>query len=439
MNTKENFGKKQIASNVIWSLVGKIVSLISSLFVGILVARNLGPTQYGIMNYAISFVSLFLIIATFGFENIEIREEAKNNTQKNKILGTVFVLRLCLSLFTILLISIVAYLNETNIETFGIIMLYATTVIFTPFDVIRNYFTSIVQNEYIVKVGILRTVLSAIIKLILLYFNAKLVWFVGSLVFDAFILAQGYCYVYNKEGRFMRDWKFDKSWAFYLIRQSFPLLLSGAAATIFLQIDQIMIGNMIDKTSVGLFSVASKFIEILIYVPTILIQTVCPILVRKKKEDHAEYLKKSQLFMNITVWLCIICSIITSFSANIVIQLTFGAKYVGSIAILQILAFKIIGVALNILSGQLLIIEEKQKLFVLRSISGCIVCVILNLFVIHRYGVVGVAWVAVLTQITAGYLIHSIIPTYKYMFSIQTKAIFTGWKDLIKIKTLIKR
>ena len=439
MNDKEKFGKKQIASNVLWSLAGKTVSLISSLFVGILVARNLGPTQYGIMNYAISFVSLFLIIATFGFENIEIREEAKNNTQKDKILGTVFTLRLCLSVFTILLISIIAYLNETDIKTFGIIMIYALTVIFTPFDVIRNYFISIVQNEYIVKVGILRTILSATIKLFLLYFNANLVWFIGSLVFDAFILAQGYCYVYNKEGRIMRNWKFDKNWAIYLIRQSFPLLLSGAAATIFLQIDQIMIGNMIDKTSVGYFSVASKFIEILIYVPTILIQTVCPILVREKKRNYSEYIKKAQLFMNVTVWLCIICSIITSIGSNIIIQLTFGFKYADSIAILHILSFKIVGVALNILSGQLLIIEEKQKLFALRSVSGCITCIILNLLVIHRYGVIGVAWVAIITQLTAGYLIHAIIPTYKYMFFIQTKAILTGWKDLKKIKTLIKR
>ena len=40
------------------------------------------------------------------------------------------------------------------------------------------------------------------------------------------------------------------------------ILLSGVAATVFLQIDQIMIGNMIDKTSVGYFSVASKFVEL---------------------------------------------------------------------------------------------------------------------------------------------------------------------------------
>lgn len=187
----------------------------------------------------------------------------------------------------------------------------------------------------------------------------------------------------------MRSWRFDKAWARYLLRQSFPLLLSGVAATIFLQIDQIMIGNMIDKTSVGYFSVASKFVEVLLYVPTILIQTVSPLLVKKRKNNLESFREKAQMFMNITVWLCVVCAIFMALCSRYIVLWTFGMKYLASIVILQILSFKIVGVALNIVSGQLLIIEEKQKYFVLRSLSGCIVCVVLNLLVITRFGVGG--------------------------------------------------
>ena len=430
---------KLIISNVFWALAGKLTGLVSALLVGIFVARYLGPTLYGVMNYAVSFVTLFLVIATFGFENIEIREEAKANDQKDIILGTVFVLRLVLSLVTIVLISVVAYINETDLYTFGIIMVYAITVILTPFDVIRNYFTSLIQNEYIAKVGIFRTILSGTIKIVLLLVHASLVWFVISLVFDACILAQGYCYVYKKKIGSMRSWHFDKVWARYLLRQSFPLLLSGVAATIFLQIDQIMIGNMIDKTSVGYFSVASKFVEVLLYVPTILIQTVSPLLVKERKYDLDSYRKKSQMFMNVTVWLCALCAIFISLCSQYIVVWTFGLKYAASIAILQILSFKIIGVALNIVSGQILIIEEKQKYFVLRSLSGCIVCVVLNLLVITRFGVCGVAFVAVATQFAAGFFIHLFIPTYRYMFFIQMRSLLVGWKDLYKIKMLLGR
>lgn len=77
-----SFKQKAIVTNVVWSLGGKIVNMVSALFVGILVARYLGPENYGIMNYVISYVSIFTIVATFGMSNIEIRELSRNKEKK---------------------------------------------------------------------------------------------------------------------------------------------------------------------------------------------------------------------------------------------------------------------------------------------------------------------------------------------------------------------
>ena len=80
--------QKTIFSNVAWSLGGKIINMASALLVGILVARYLGPENYGIMNYVISYVTIFSVIATFGMDNIEIREVSRQIDKKNTILGT---------------------------------------------------------------------------------------------------------------------------------------------------------------------------------------------------------------------------------------------------------------------------------------------------------------------------------------------------------------
>ena len=92
--------------------------------------------------------------------------------------------------------------------------------------------------------------------------------------------------------------------------------------------------------------------------------------------------------------------------------------------------------ALNIISGQILIIDEQQKYFVLRSISGCIICIVLNLMVIPRYGIEGVAAVAIITQLVAGFLIHAIIPRYRYIFKMQLRALAFGWKDVRRLKEI---
>lgn len=436
-NNSISENKNTIVSNVSWALIGKITNLLSTLLVGIFVARYLGPEQYGLMNYVISFVNLFLILATFGFDNIEVREEAKNQNEKEVIIGTTFCLRVILSALTFIIILSAAFFNEASSYTILLIAIYSLSVFMTPFEVIRNHFTSIVQNEYIVKVGILRTVISSFIKVGLLLIHAPLIWFIISLVFETVILVQGYCYVYSHEIGSIRLWKFNRVWAKRMLQQAFPLLLSGAAATVFLQIDQVMIGNMINKASVGFFSIASKFVEILIYLPTITIQTVSPILIRIKKQDEAAYKRQAQSFLNIVVWLSLIIAVAMSLFSYYAVTLTFGMAYVLAVAPLQMLSFKVVGVALNMVSGQILIIDEKQKYFVLRSLSGCILCVILNFIVIPVYGIIGVAFVAIFVQLMAGFLIHAFIPQYHYMFFMQLKTITSGWKDLVLLTRLI--
>lgn len=431
--SKFSGNKQKIAKNIYWALVGKIINLACGLAVGIIVARYLGPEQYGLMNYVISFVSLFQILASFGLENIEIREESKGDYTVKSILGTAFRLRLFFSIITIILIAIVAVIYEADCKTIFLILIYSFGIIFSSFDVIRNYYTSIVKNEYIVKVGIVRNILSLLIKGGLVLTSAPLFFFILSLVFDMFITAQGYLFAYKKDEGSILNWEYDRRLARYLISQSFPLLLSASAAVIFLQINQILVGKMINMQSVGYLSIASQVVSILMFVPTIMIQTVCPILIRVKKENETEYCSKSMSFMSATVWFSFICAIILSISSYYIISLTFGEKYMPAVPVLQLLAFNVVGTSLNVISGQLLIIDNKQKLFILRSVSGAVFCIIGNILLIPMYGITGVVWITIFTQLIAGWVIHLFIPQYKYMFWMQFKSVIYGWRYIPKL------
>ena len=68
--------KTNLIKNLYWASLGKVCNLASGLIVGIIVARYLGPEQYGLMNYVISYVFLFQTIAVFGLDSIEVKEEA---------------------------------------------------------------------------------------------------------------------------------------------------------------------------------------------------------------------------------------------------------------------------------------------------------------------------------------------------------------------------
>ncbi len=430
--------KQKVFRNLYWAVLGKIITLLGGLIVGIFVARYLGPEQYGLMNYVTSYVALFQILATFGLDQIEIREESKSNKDRDVIIGTAFTIKCVFAVLTMILVIVTAFIFEADRFTRAMISVYSLSILLSTFSVIRNHFTALVWNEYIVKTEITRTLIGVALKIGLLLLHASLVWFILALLFDLLLLASGYCLSYRRKIDKFSLWHFDKEWAKYLVKQSFPLLLSGAAVIIYQRIDQIMIGNMIDKASVGQFSVASKFVEMLIFIPTILSQTMGPILIRIKENSIAEYEIKAQMFMNITLWLCVLLAITVSLIAYPLIIWTFGVQYITAVGILKIMAFKVIGAALGNTSGQMIIIEKNQKYVVFRNIIGCVICIGLNLLLIPRLGVVGAAIVAVLAILAADYISHLLIPAYRRLFRMQTHAIVFGWKDLIHIKYLLK-
>jgi O-antigen/teichoic acid export membrane protein len=431
--------KRDITSNIVWSVASKAVSMIAALLVGIYVARYLGPEQYGLMNYVVSFVGMFLMLATFGFENIEIREEAAHPERRDAIIGTTFALRLALSAATVALVMTVAWINEGDSETLWLIGLYALSVMMTPFEVVRNHFTAILKNQYVSKLSIAITCWSCGVKTLLLLTGASLQWFIAALVLDTVFGAAGYLVAYRVKIGSVGKWSFDRNMARYMVKQSFPLMLSGAAAYAFLRVDQVMIGNMLGKEQVGYFAVASKFVEILAFIPTIVVSTVCPLLVKIKQESEQRYQEKAQQFLDTVVWTSALCAIGMSLAAPWLVKYTFGASYLPAIPILAILSYKAIAVGLNVASGQVLIIDKRQKWFVVRSVSGLLVCVLLNLYVIPRWGTIGAAYIAIATQLVAGWLVHLSIPQYRYVFNMQCKALLLGWHTLPQLGQFVRR
>ncbi len=430
--------KKKALNNMAWAVSGKIVSLTSVLVVGIIVARYLGKEQYGIMNYVVSFVAIFQVFADFGLDFIQIREESKNPAMRDKIIGTTFVLKVAFALLALVAIVLTVLFFEPDASIRGYILIYAVSVLLNTTWVSRNHFTSIVWNEYVVKTEISRTLIGVAVKVAFVLLHLPLVWFIFSLLIDSLLLAVGYMSSYARKIDSVRKWRFDKALAAYMVGQSFPLLLSGAAIVVYNRIDQMMIGNMIDQSHLGVYSVAVRFTELLVFVPTIIAQTISPMLVEVRQKDEERYESLSRVFMNVTVAVCIVLALLTCLLSYPIVRYTFGPTYIGAASVLSILAFKVIGDALSQTSGQLMIIEGIQKYASIRNVIGCVTCVVLNLLLIRRFGIHGVAYVALITIFVSGTLADFLIPAYRHIFYKQMRAVTVGWMDIIHIKKLLK-
>lgn len=431
--------KEKIVLNLFWSVLGKVVTLLGGLFVGIIIARYLGPEQYGLMNYVISYVTLFQIVAWFGMDNIEIREESKGNVPVEVVMGTAFGLKVLFAIISLLLSIGTSIWLESDWMVILYVAIYSISIIANTFTVIRNHFTSIVQNEYVVKSEIVRTLVGICIKLILLWNNASLIFFIAVSTFDFILLSSGYNVAYRRKIGSVRNWRFDKQYASFLLKESFPLLLTNAAVFVYQRIDQVMIGNMIDKESVGYFSTAARFVEILMFVPMMLTQTISPILVRKREESVVLYKEKAQQFMNVSFWGTLALSILLSVCSYWVVRYTFGVSYLAAVPVLQIMSFKATAYALATTAGCMLVVEGLQRYAIFRDGFGCVVCIILNLLLLPQYGIMAAAVIAIASYLCAGYIADILIPPYRHLFVFQTKTLFMGWKDLLLLKKILQK
>ncbi len=96
----------KIVDNIGWLFLDKLVRLGLGLFVGVWLARYLGPEQFGLIGYATALVGLIGTFATLGLGNIIVRDLLRSQGGASVTLGTAAALQLVGGLAAFLLAAL---------------------------------------------------------------------------------------------------------------------------------------------------------------------------------------------------------------------------------------------------------------------------------------------------------------------------------------------
>ncbi len=402
----------------------KILRMIVGLFVGVWVARYLGPDQFGLLSYAQSFVGLFTAFATLGLDGIVVRELVKNPNQKNVLIGTVFFLKLIGGFIILVLLSVAIKLTSNDYYTNILVFIIASATIFQSFNVIDFYFQSKVLSKYIVYSNIISLFISSLIKITLILNDAPLIAFAWLILFDNMILAFGFIYFYLKNTSFkIKHLIFDKNVAISLLKDSWPLILSTIVVSIYMKIDQVMIKEMMNSEAVGQFAAAVKLSEAWYFIPIVIANSLFPAIINAKNQNNELYYNRLQKFYDFMVWMAILIALPMTFLSDWLINLLYGEKYYQSGAVLMIHIWSSIFVFLGVASSKWFIIENLQKYSFYRTLSGAIINILLNYIMIPLYGISGAAIATLISQAIASYFFNITNKKLRYTFLLQTNAI----------------
>jgi len=420
LSSKSNF--KSIISNLRWLFFDKVLQILLGFAIISLTARSLGVQKYGIYSYVVAFVGIFQPLSSLGLNTIVIRELVNNPDDKHKILGTTFILQLsggilslCLGLFFISL------LRPRESFVFQLVFILSISNIINSFQCIDVWFQSQLQSRYNVVSNnvsyityfLLTNILLAIDKLTL--FFAILLRTFNSIV-KAFVLIS----FYHRLEKSFNLWSLNPNQSLSLLKESSPLILSAFAISIYVKIDQVMLGQMANDSAVAIYSAATQISEAFYFIPAIILSSVSPAIYKAKKElTEKEFYERIKLLLIVLAVLSIVISISISLLSSSLILLLFGKAFADSGLILTIHIWASIFVFSGTGASCWFVAEQLTHLTFFRTLLGAAINVLLNFYLIPKYDGVGAAIATVISYAVASMFANYFHPRTRRLFWLQ--------------------
>lgn len=429
--------KNRVVKNASWIIGIQIVKSLLGLVISMLTARFLGPSNFGLINYAASIVAFVTPIMYLGLNGVLVQEIVNTPEKEGEILGTSVTMTFLSSLLCVIgVISFAAAVNRGERETVIVCALYSTLLIFQSLELLNYWFQAKLLSKYASGVALFAYAVISGYKIYLLAAHKSIYWFALSNALDYMIIVIGLFIVYKRLGG--GRLRFNLSTARRLWGKSRYYIVSNMMIAIFAQTDRIMLKLMINDAATGYYSAAVACAGMTGFVFTAIIDSFRPLIFDDKKTDEIRYEKDMCRLYGIIIYLSLLQSLVITLFSGFIIKILYGAAYSASINALKLIVwyttFSYLGSVRNIW----ILAENKQKYLWIINLSGALANVALNYILIPITGIMGAALASLVTQIFTNVIIGFIIRPIRYSNTLMLRAL--NPKEMTKaIKALIKR
>lgn len=390
-------GLKRYFFNTSWTLATQGVRLLAGFFVGLWVARFLGPSDFGTYNYLISLISIFSAFASFGTNEQLVTDLVRHPEETTSFLNAAFYLRIFLGLLSIIVIFIISTLS-TEFKNVQVYLLISTPIIiFQTFDLVDVYYRATINLKASSITRIFQILISSIIKIYLIKTNAPLISFFYVMTFDYASYAILIYISFKKlEPGFILMMP-NAAYVKRIVASCWPLMFMIVSNSVLSKLDHVLIGNFLAKSDVGYYSSSSRILELLGTFPTLMFSSLYTAILNAKKHSQEEYYNRLYKLSRFLRWISILAAIFFSFFSLEIITLLFGASYAAAAPILRIHSFSFIFFTMSMVSIHWYIAEGLNELLMIKTILAGLTNMTLNLVLIPRYGVNGAVYSSLIT------------------------------------------
>ena len=396
--------KNKVLKNASWIIVCRIVQALLGLVISMFTARYLGPSNYGLINYAMSLVAFVTPITLLGLDEVLVQEFVNHPDKEGEAIGSSIAMSIVSALLCIVGVGAFAFVaNGSEIETLIVCILYSTILIFKAMELIQYWFQAKLMAKYSSVISVIAYVVVSSYRIFLLVTQKSLYWFAVANALDALLIAVILIVIYRRKSN--QKIRVSPSMCKYLLNQGKYYILANLMVVLFSQTDRIMINMMIDSAATGYYSAAVHITNLSAFVFSAIVTSARPSIFKGKSVSEEKFEKLLSQLYSVIIYGALLQGIVMTIFATPIISLLYGREFLPAVNSLRIVvwytAFSYIGGVRNIW----MLAESKQKYILPINLCGAVANVVLNYFLIPVMGIEGAAIASCFTQLFTNVII----------------------------------
>lgn len=428
--------RNRTVKNAAWIIGCRLLQSGLALVVTMISARYLGPSGYGLINYAASIVAFVVPLMQLGLNSTLVNELIQDPEHEGETLGTALAMTLVSGTACVVGIgAFTAIVNRGETQTILVCLLYSLLLIFRGLEMIHYWFQAKLMSRYTSVIVLVAYIIVAAYRIVLLVTGCSIYWFAISQAIDVALIAFAQLAMYRKLSghRLCFSWERGKT----MLARSKHYIIPGLMVTIFAQTDRIMLKLMVNDEAVGFYSAAVSCASLTAFVFVAIIDSMRPTILEGKKKSDETFRNGMKLLYAVIIIFALLQSVFITLLAKPVVAILYGSEYGPTVTALRIVVWYTTFSYLGAVRDVWILAENKQRHLMAINLSGAAANVLLNAVLIPQYGINGAAAASLMTQfftnVITGWLIPAIRPSNRLMIqSLHPRFLLSHIKKLRK-------
>ena len=381
--------RASVGRNLTDMLSSQAVSFLLGFVAQIVQPRFVGPDGIGQVQLAFSIWLIAQIFVTLGTGSYLTLVMAQDERRGKSLVGPIILLRLALFAVSSVGVALFAWVAGYSTEILVLLVITGSTMLVMAIaDTYTAAFFGLEQMRYPARVTIAAKLLYTIVMVVVLVLGGGVYGLALTTTFNALLTLSMLAFYYRHFGRIR--WARPAKGYRGLVRASFGFMVAGAVVVVYVQVDMITMSLLVNAETLGWYTVADVLTSSLLFIPTIVISVLYPVIGR----IHSESEEESNELVRRALSALTLFGVAIGFGAFIVAEpfsvLLYGEEFRQAGQILAVFGLALPLFFATMLLGTVALATGHKRFWTILMVVGIVVSIVFDIIVVplmdERFG-----------------------------------------------------